>query len=73
VLSKLEIKTLRSVVHHWEKGKAMIIDYSVDHEVWHNGSTFNCGLLAPKLDTSTKSTILYIIIIIIIIEPQLSF
>ncbi|KAL9962991.1 hypothetical protein ACROYT_G032152 [Oculina patagonica] len=29
----------------WEEGKAIIIDDSFDHEVWHNGSTFRLILI----------------------------
>lgn len=29
----------------WEEGKALIIDDSFDHEVWHNGSTFRLILI----------------------------
>lgn len=29
----------------WEEGKAIIIDDSFDHEVWHNGSSFRLILI----------------------------
>ena len=45
----------------WEEGKMIIIDDSIEHEVWHNGTTFRMILIVdfwhPDLTKSQRDSL----------------
>lgn len=45
IINRLIIYYTLLINRTWEEGKAIIIDDSFDHEVWHNGSSFRLILI----------------------------